>query len=71
MIFFENKDALERFKDEKFEMTAGLSAVAAAEGMSANAKYTAGVAVFTLAKKGLMAEAAVGGQKFKFTPIKK
>lgn len=71
VIFFETKDALERFKDEKFEMTAGLSAVAAAEGMSANAKYTQGVAVFTLAKKGLMAEAAVGGQKFKFTPIKK
>jgi len=29
-----------------------------------------GVAVFTLAKKGLMAEASVGGQKFKFTPKK-
>ena len=25
---------------------------------------------FTLAKKGLMAEASVGGQKFKYTPKK-
>jgi len=71
VIFFENKDALDRFKAEKFEMTAGLSAVAAAEGASKDAKYTSGVAVFTLAKKGLMAEASVGGQKFKYTPIKK
>ena len=71
VIFFENKAALDRFKDNRFEMTAGLSAVAAAEGASRDAKYTQGVAVFTLAKKGLMAEASVGGQKFKFTPIKK
>jgi len=27
-----------------------------------------GVAVFTLAKSGLMAEASVGGQKLKFHP---
>lgn len=71
VIFFETKDALDRFKQDRFEMTAGLSAVAAAEGASKDAKYTQGVAVFTLAKKGLMAEASVGGQKFKFTPIKK
>jgi lipid-binding SYLF domain-containing protein len=70
VIFFESKDALDRFKDNRFEMTAGLSAVAAAEGASKDAKYTQGVAVFTLAKKGLMAEASVGGQKFKFTPKK-
>ena len=47
-----------------------MSAVAAAQGASKDAKYTQGVAVFTLAKKGLMAEASVGGQKFKFTPKK-
>ncbi|HEX5069410.1 MAG TPA: YSC84-related protein [Vicinamibacterales bacterium] len=70
VIFFENKEALDRFKDNKLEMTAGWSAVAASEGASNNAKYTQGVAVFTVAKKGLMAEASVGGQKFKFTPKK-
>lgn len=70
VIFFETKAALDRFKENRFEWTAGLSAVAAAEGKSKDAKYTNGVAVFTHAKKGLMAEASVGGQKFKFTPKK-
>jgi lipid-binding SYLF domain-containing protein len=70
VIFFETRAALDRFKENKFEMTAGVSAVAATEGKSKDAKYTNGVAVFTHAKKGLMAEASVGGQKFKFTPKK-
>lgn len=70
VIFFETKAALDRFKENKFEWAAGMSAVAAAEGKSKDAKYTNGVAVFTQAKKGLMAEASVGGQKFKFTPKK-
>ena len=70
VIFFETKAALDRFKENKFEWTAGLSAVAAAEGKTKDAKYANGVAVFTHAKKGLMAEASVGGQKFKFTPKK-
>lgn len=70
VIFFETKAALDRFKEGKFEFAAGLSAVAAAEGKSKDAKYANGVAVFTHAKKGLMAEASVGGQKFKFTPKK-
>jgi hypothetical protein len=43
--------------------------VAAADGVGANAKYEHGVAIFTLAKNGLMFEASVGGQKFKFIPL--
>src|SRR5262245_54764176 len=70
VIFFETKATLDRFKENRFEMAAGLSAVAAGEGKSKDAKYTDGVAVFTQAKKGLMAEASVGGQKFKFTAKK-
>jgi lipid-binding SYLF domain-containing protein len=70
VIFFETKAALDRFKENRFEMAAGLSAVAASEGKSKDAKYTDGVAVFTHASKGLMAEASIGGQKFKFTPKK-
>ena len=70
VIFFENKAALDKFKESNYEMTAGMSAVAAGEGKSMDAKYTNGVAVFTEAKKGLMADASVGGQKFKFTPKK-
>jgi lipid-binding SYLF domain-containing protein len=69
LILFENAEALAQFKESRFEMTAQVGAVAAAEGVSKNAKYVAGVMVFTLANRGLMAEASVGGQKFKFTPV--
>ena len=68
LIFFETTDALDAFKKGKFALSAQVSAVAAASGASANAKYELGVAVFTLAKSGLMYEASVGGQKFKFKP---
>lgn len=69
VIFFESPEALENFKSGKFEMSAEVSAVAAAEGASKAARYKQGVAVFTLPKKGLMVQASVGGQKFKFEPI--
>lgn len=70
VIFFENKDALDTFKESRFAMSAQVAAVAAAEGAGKNAKYQQGVMVFTKAKQGLMAEASVGGQKFKFEPVK-
>lgn len=67
VVFFETKEAFDRFKENKIEMSAQVSAVAAASGASANAKYVEGVAVFTRSKGGLMYEASVGGQQFKFT----
>lgn len=67
VVFFEDKAAFDRFKENKIEMSAQVSAVAAASGASANAKYVEGVAVFTRTKGGLMYEASVGGQQFKFT----
>lgn len=66
VIFFETKKEMDRFKESKFEFAAEVSAVAANAGASANAKYTNGVMVFSMQKGGLMYEAAVGGQKFKF-----
>jgi lipid-binding SYLF domain-containing protein len=68
VIFFETPEALKDFKGGKFEMSAEVSAIAAAEGVSKTAKYKNGVAVFTLPHKGLMVQASVGGQKFKFIP---
>ncbi|MCL5098420.1 MAG: hypothetical protein M1608_13005 [Candidatus Omnitrophica bacterium] len=56
-------------EESKFALGAQASVVAAAEGASANAKYAQGVAVFTMARTGLMYEATVGGQKFKFKPL--
>ena len=69
VIFFESPEELNRFKENKVEFSAQVSAVAAASGASADAKYVEGVAVFTMAKAGLMYEASVGGQKFKFKPF--
>jgi lipid-binding SYLF domain-containing protein len=67
VVFFEDKKAFDRFKTGKIEMSAQVSAVAAASGASLNAKYIDGVMVFTRTKGGLMYEASVGGQQFKFT----
>jgi len=69
VIFFQNDDVIAAFKRNSFEMSAQVSAVAAASGASANAKYRLGVLVFTVAKGGLMYEASVGGQKFTFKPL--
>jgi hypothetical protein len=66
VVFFENEEVLNRFKDNRIEFSAQVSAIAAASGASANAKYVEGVMVFTMQKGGLMYEAAIGGQKFKF-----
>lgn len=71
VIFFETPETLKRFKESRFEMNAQISAVAAAEGKSQNARYVDGVLVFTKAQTGLMAEATVGGQKFTFQPAGK
>lgn len=70
IVFFEVKEAMDRFKEGKVKMSAQVSAVAAAEGAGEKARYEENVAVFTRPKQGLMAEASVGGQKFSFTPIK-
>ena len=62
-------------------ITAGASAQATTTGSSAGASggkhdaktkgnYQRGMAIFTVAKGGLMYEASVGGQKFTYTPKK-
>jgi lipid-binding SYLF domain-containing protein len=71
IVFFETNAALNDFKKGDFALAAQVSAVAAAAGASANAKYANGVAVFTVAKGGLMYEASVGGQKFGYEPFGK
>jgi lipid-binding SYLF domain-containing protein len=70
VIFFETIDALKTFMESKFVMAAEVNAVAAAQDAAKNAKWQQGVAVFTLARSGLMVQASIGGQKFKFKPLK-
>ena len=70
IIFFRDRDALAVFKTGSLIFSAQISAVAATAGAAKNVSWSNGVAVFTLAEGGLMAEATIGGQKFSFTPLK-
>jgi lipid-binding SYLF domain-containing protein len=69
VIFFENEEVLNNFKEDKVQLSAQASAVVANQGAAANAKYKNGVMVFTHVKGGLMYEASVGGQKFNFREL--
>jgi lipid-binding SYLF domain-containing protein len=82
IIFFQDKNAFDKFTSGSFSFGAQASAVAIAVGASAQvgsngtsanaahlqseAMYTLGMAVFTMTKGGLMYEASIGGQKFTY-----
>jgi lipid-binding SYLF domain-containing protein len=66
ILVFEDAHALNRFQNGNFEFSAQATAVALHSGEGANAQFRDGVAVFTMAERGLMVEAAVGGQKFSY-----
>jgi lipid-binding SYLF domain-containing protein len=85
IILFRNADVYDDFTQGQFEfgadatavaLTYGAAAGASTKGASASAGDTRavgawkrGMAVFTLAKGGLMYEASIGGQKFNFKPL--
>ena len=69
VIFFEDEKTYTNFINNKFQFAAQASAVALKSGASVDAKYAEGVLVFTMAQGGLMYEASIGGQKFKFVPF--
>jgi len=85
LILFKNSDVYKDFTKGQFEfgadatavaLTYGAQAGATTKGASASAGDTKGVAgwkrgmaVFTLAKGGLMYEASIGGQKFNYKPL--
>ena len=66
IIAFSTSDALTHFKTGNFAFDAQATAVAVKSGAGANARYSHGVAVFTMDEAGLMYEASIGGQKFSF-----
>jgi len=86
VIYFEDERALKEFTSGSFEfgaqaeaiaITASAGAQAGTEGASASAnenqasaKYHKGMIVFTMGKGGLMYQASIGGQQYKFTPSK-
>ena len=68
-IFFKDATALDNFQRGNFEFGAQASAVAVTLGASADADYDQGVAVFTNVSGGLMYEATISGQKFKYESL--
>jgi lipid-binding SYLF domain-containing protein len=66
IVFFENKAAMNKFKKGEIELSAQASAVAVKTGVGAKTDFKDGIAIFTLAKGGLMYEASVAGQKLSF-----
>jgi lipid-binding SYLF domain-containing protein len=66
VIFFENKEAYDHFTNGKLKFDGQASAVALEKGASVDLAYKDGVAVYTKAIGGLMFEASIGGQHFKF-----
>jgi lipid-binding SYLF domain-containing protein len=85
LILFQNADTYKEFTEGNFEFGADASAVALTYGASASAgtqgatstagdtagkgAWKRGMAIFTLAKGGLMYEATLAGQKYKFKPL--
>ena len=68
IVFFQDKAAVDRFKQNKFEFDAAASAVIWKSGAAKSANYRNGVIVVVHPKGGAMLEASVGGQKFSFKP---
>ena len=68
ILFFENQAAFDAFKQNKFEFAASASAVIVKSGVARDKNYKDGVMMFVDPTGGAMAEAALGTQKFTFTP---
>jgi lipid-binding SYLF domain-containing protein len=68
LILFQNDRSLADFQGSTTEFDARATAVALASGSAAAADYTKGVLVLTRPESGLMLQAAIGGQKFRFMP---
>ncbi len=66
VIFFQDDNTLNKFKQGKFELGANASAIVVNTGAAITAGFKDGTIVMVLPKGGLMYEATVSGQKFTF-----
>jgi lipid-binding SYLF domain-containing protein len=66
LIIFTDRNKLDDFKSGDYAFTADISAVAINTGASAKADLSKGIVVLVGQETGLMAEASVGGQRFRF-----
>jgi lipid-binding SYLF domain-containing protein len=70
LIVFQTPEALSNFKSGNFTFGANASAIALNKGAAASTEFKDGVAIFTRPNQGLMADASLNGQKFRYVPLK-
>ncbi len=68
ILFFRTHADIEKFMTGEFTLSAQATAVVMDAGAAAKADYRDGIAVFVLSDQGLMVDASIGGQKFKYLP---
>jgi len=69
LIVFKTPEALSNFKSGNFTFGAHASAIALDKGAASSTEFKDGVAIFTRSNQGLMADASLNGQKFRYTPL--
>ena len=68
LIVFENKAALDRFRENRLDFTADAEAFLADNGAAANAQFIDGIVVVVTPLAGAIAQAAIGGQQITYVP---
>jgi lipid-binding SYLF domain-containing protein len=69
LLIFTRQSDLDAFKKGDFKLGANVSAVALTSGAAGTTDPSKGVIALVDTKGGLMAEAAIGGQRMRFTPL--
>ena len=68
IIFFRDKEDLDKFRSGEFTFSAQITGVALTLGAATKADYKAGMAVFITTDAGAMVDVSLGGQKFNYEP---
>ena len=69
VVFFADKAALDKFRTGPFTFSGQVTALVIEAGAAAKANYRDGMAVFVMTRSGLIVDASIGAQKFKYVPI--
>jgi len=68
LIVFDDKAALDRFTQGRFDLAADTSAIVIQPGYAERVRLTEGATMFSRPIAGLMGELAMAGQQFSFVP---
>lgn len=68
VLVFQDKSTFDKFINNRIDPLVQAQAVALKASASKTARFTNGVAAFVHSKGGLMADASIGGQQFRYKP---